>query len=163
MKKKTTHHDLLTDRFVTAEFGGETFMFLLSTWAANVLSKKYGGFEKIEECLNSDSPNVLDEIFFILATLANGAIQYKMAFGDHHVTPAGVESAPSGTSCHLPQNEGGIRGNNPITLLPDDYFVLRTMPFEIIKSKDVIFECIEKGFERHIESDDGEGKNDNPA
>jgi len=125
----------ITDRIVEAEVGGVKYKFLLSTWAASEISKKYGGFDKVESALDENSPDILENIFFILSLLANAAILY------------------------LNTRMNSIEKKRET--LPNDYFLVRTTPIELTGLKDVIFDCINKGMERNIESDDSDEEEKN--
>jgi hypothetical protein len=128
----------VTDRIKTHEIDGEPHEFYLSTWAMNEISARFGGFDKLESSLSLENPNLLKDVSFFLCVLANSAIKYA--------------------NIRLPRDEQR-------ELFDADYFLLRTSPFELAVLKDIIFECIDKGLERNIVSEEGEdsAKNESGA
>jgi hypothetical protein len=104
----------------------------MSVWATSELSKKFGGFNNIEKVMTAENPNLLDDIFWLMTTLANAAIMYRnirLANGEHR------------------------------ELLPNDYFQHRVSPLDVTVLKEVIFDCINNGLSRKIESEDDDSGN----
>jgi len=120
----------ISDRIVTNEFDGTQHEFMMSAWAVSAISKRYGGFTKIDEALDENNPNIFDEIFWILTTFANAAILYR--------------------NIRLTQDD-------KLPIIDDDYFSVVSLLYEVSELKDLIFKCIEKSSSRDIESESDEG------
>lgn len=121
----------MMDRGVKVTLGGEEYYLLLTTGAMKEIGKRYGGIENLGEKLMSGEKleMALDEIAWLLVTLANQGVAY----------------------------ETKMCGANKTPLTTDDVDVL-TSPAELVELKGAIMEAITLGMKRDIVSEDN-GKN----
>ena len=121
------------DRSAVITIGGKEYQLVLSTKATKEIGKRYGGLENLgDKLLKSENFELaMDEITWLITMLANQSIL-----------------------AHNLQNPG-----DPRELLTEEAVDLLTTPLEIAGFKDAIMEAMVKGTNRHIESEGGNGKN----
>ena len=121
------------ERSAVINIGSTEYELILTTKATKAIAGRYGGLENLGEKLMKaeNFEMALEEIVWLIALLANQSILiYNLKHKD-----------------------------TPKDLLTDDEVELLTTPLELAAYKDVILEAMLKGAKRHVESEDGHGKN----
>ena len=122
----------MNDRAAVIMIGGKEYPMLLTTKATKEIAKRYGGLEHLgEKLMKSENFEIaLDEIVWLITLLANQSILIH----------------------NLQEPDA------PEPLLTEEAVELLTTPFELAESKDAIMDALERGTERHVQSEDN-GKN----
>ena len=122
----------MNDRAAVIMVGGKEYPILLTTKATKEIAKRYGGLEHLGEKLMKieNFEEALDEIVWLITLLANQSILIH----------------------NLQEPDA------PEPLLTEEAVELLTTPFELAESKDAIMDALERGTERHVQSEDN-GKN----
>lgn len=125
--------ELTNDRTATITIGGTDYPLILTTLATKAIGERYGGLENLGEKLMQAENFALaiSEINWLIILLANQAILR-----------------------HNYQNK-----DTPKDLLTEDFIELFTAPHELATYKTAITEAMFNGTKRHIESQEGPGKN----
>lgn len=119
----------MMDRGVKITLGGEEYYLLLTTGATKEICKRYGGLENLGEKLMAGEKldDALDEVAWLLVTLANQGIAYeKKKYGADKV---------------------------PLTI---EDIELLTTPVELVGYRPAITEAINKGMTLNIISEENE-------
>jgi len=121
----------MMDRGVKITLGDEEYYLLLTTGATKEICKRYGGLENLGDKLMAGEKldDALDEVAWLLITLANQGIAY--------------ENKKCGTN------------KAPLTAADIDLY---TSPAELVGYRPTITEAINKGMTRNIISEEN-GKN----
>jgi len=121
------------DRSAAITIGGKEYRLVLSTKATKEIGQRYGGLENLGEKLlkQENFELAMDEITWLITLLANQSIL-----------------------AHNLQNPADKQD-----LLTEEMVDLLTTPLEIAGFKDAIMEAMVRDTARHIESEEGEGKN----
>ena len=122
----------MNDRAAVIMIGGKEYPMLLTTRATKEIAKRYGGLEHLgDKLMKSENFEIaLDEIVWLITLLAN--------------------------QCILIHNLS--HPDAPEPLLTEDAVELLTTPFDLAEYKNAIMDALERGTERHIQSEDN-GKN----
>lgn len=122
----------MNDRAAVIMIGGKEYPMLLTTKATKEIAKRYGGLEHLGEKLmkSENFEEALDEVVWLITLLANQSILIH----------------------NLQEPDA------PEPLLTEEAVELLTTPFELAESKDAIMDALERGTERHVQSEDN-GKN----
>ena len=120
------------DRTATIALGGKDYPLLLTTKATKEISKRYGGLADLGDKLmkSENFEEALDEVVWLITLLANQSILIH----------------------NLQEPDA------PEPLLTEEAVELLTTPFELAESKDAITDALERGTQRHVQSEDN-GKN----
>ncbi|MHB1154050.1 MAG: hypothetical protein ACYCWE_20335 [Eubacteriales bacterium] len=121
------------DRSATIVIAGQEYKLFLTTKATKQIGKRYGGLENLgDKLMKSENFELaLEEIIWLLALLANQNILI-----------------------HNLQNP-----NDKKALITEEYLELLTSPYDLATYKNSIMEAMHNGTERHIKSEETEGKN----
>ncbi len=121
------------DRSAIITIAGQEYKLILTTKATKEIGKRYGGLENLgDKLMKSENFELaLDEIIWLLTLLANQSILI-----------------------HNLQNP-----NDKKTLITEEYLELLTSPYDLATYKNAIMEAMYNGTERHIKSEETEGKN----
>ncbi len=123
----------MDDRSAVINIAGQEYQLILTTKATKQIGKRYGGLENLgDKLMKSENFELaLDEIIWLLTLLANQSILI-----------------------HNLQNP-----NDRKTLITEEYLELLTSPYDLATYKNAIMEAMYNGTERHIKSEETEGKN----
>ncbi|MHB1155054.1 MAG: hypothetical protein ACYCWE_17450 [Eubacteriales bacterium] len=121
------------DRSAVIVIAGQEYQLILTTKATKQIGKRYGGLENLgDKLMKSENFELaLEEIIWLLTLLANQSILI-----------------------HNLQNP-----NDRKTLITEEYLELLTSPYDLATYKNSIMEAMYNGTERHIKSEETEGKN----
>lgn len=115
------------ERSAVITLRGQEYELLLTTRAAKVISKRYGGLEQLgDKFMKADSfEGVLEEIIWLLVVLSN---QTTMLYNLDHA-------------------------DAPKPLLTEERLELLTTPLDLADYKDAIVAAMNKGVKRNVESE----------
>lgn len=118
----------MDERAVSINIGGKEYELILTTRATKAIAGRYGGLENLGEKLmkSENFEQALDEVVWLIVTLANQAIQIFNL-----------------------KNQGSEK-----PLLTADEVELLTTPTDLAAFKDAITECLFKGTKRNVESEE---------
>lgn len=118
----------MDERAVSINIGGKEYELILTTRATKAIAGRYGGLENLGEKLmkSENFEQALDEVVWLIVTLANQAIQIFNL-----------------------RNQGSEK-----PLLTADEVELLTTPTDLAAFKDAITECLFKGTKRNVESEE---------
>ena len=118
----------MDERAVSINIGGKDYELILTTKATKAIAGRYGGLENLGEKLmkSENFEQALDEVVWLIATLANQAI---LIFNL--------------------RNKGNER-----PLLTEEEVELLTTPTDLATFKDAITQCLFKGTRRNVESEE---------
>ena len=121
------------DRSAIITVGGEEYPLIFTTLATKAIGERYGGLENLGEKLMKaeNFALALDEVNYLIVLLANQAI-LRYNFRN-----------PSDTK----------------ELLTTEFVELFTEPHELATYKEAISQCMFRGTQRHIQSEEPLGKN----
>ncbi|MHB1151362.1 MAG: hypothetical protein ACYCWE_19480 [Eubacteriales bacterium] len=121
------------DRSAVINIAGQEYKLILTTKATKQIGKRYGGLENLgDKLMKSENFELaLEEIIWLLTLLANQSILI-----------------------HNLQNP-----NDKKALITEEYLELLTSPYDLATYKNAIMEAMYNGTERHIKSEETEGKN----
>lgn len=118
----------MDDRAVSINIGGKEYELILTTRATKAIAGRYGGLENLGGKLmkSENFEQALDEVIWLIVTLANQAIQIFNL-----------------------KNQGSEK-----PLLTADEVELLTTPTDLAAFKDAITQCLFKGTKRNVESEE---------
>lgn len=118
----------MDDRAVSISIDGKDYELILTTKATKAIAGRYGGLENLGEKLmkSENFEQALDEVVWLIVTLANQAIQIFNL-----------------------KNQGSEK-----PLLTADEVELLTTPTDLAAFKDAITQCLFKGTKRNVESEE---------
>ncbi|MCM1235708.1 MAG: hypothetical protein NC489_36905 [Ruminococcus flavefaciens] len=118
----------MDERAVSIIIGGKEYELILTIRATKAIAGRYGGLENLGEKLmkSENFEQALDEVVWLIVTLANQAIQIFNL-----------------------RNQGSEK-----PLLTADEVELLTTPTDLAAFKDAITQCLFKGTKRNVESEE---------
>lgn len=118
----------MDDRAAKINIGGVDYELILTTRATKAIAGRYGGLENLgERLLKAENfEQALDEVVWLIVTLANQAIQIFNL-----------------------RNRGSEK-----PLLTEEEVELLTTPTDLANFKEAITECLLKGTKRNVESEE---------
>jgi len=119
---------IMDERSAAIKIGGQEYPLLLSTLATKQIAKRFGGLEELSDKLmkTENFESALDEYIWLIMVLANQPIMIHNLWNPEDKKP----------------------------LLTEEMLDLMTSPFELAEYKDAIMDCMFKGMERHVVSED---------
>ena len=118
----------MDERSAIIKIGGQEYPLLLSTLATKQIAKRFGGLEELSDKLmkTENFESALDEYIWLIMVLANQSIMIHNLWHPEDKKP----------------------------LLTEEMLDLMTSPFELAEYKDAIMDCMFKGMERNVVSED---------
>jgi hypothetical protein len=117
----------MDDRSAFIKIDGEEYELLLSTKATKEIAKRYGGLEKLGSALENGADKSLEDVIWLVVTLANATI--------------------------AKHNLKNLSDKKPF--LTEEMVELLTAPFELAEFAGAIKTAMYKGAKREVESETG--------